>query len=433
MMKLISGEQIKFALKDVAPNRVAVAFVGSDWKSYLPPKCLQEIVLSPTIGSNPYAIAEIASCVSWDNVHFLNSLHSKIYLGTNSAAVGSFNLTMNGLSGIGLDEAGFLVDDTLLRSELNELFEEYKRRAQTQYSDTNQKIERLAELHTLWNRGIRSNVIKCATRPSELEEFISISTSDFYITCYWGNEDLRFTEQVRSPQSVLDALSFLPGDKIEPDRWILYWKSLESGEPDDSVDPAWLHIDEVIIGGADDAPYTKLAVELTDRSRLSPPFELTRPVARAFFSTLRAPRFSMFLPKSNTVSITPTLPHVAEFIRAWKAELLQQKNRKIYTPTSSLRTEFDAKMRDSMAIARSQAGISPKIESALRQSHAVELAIRLVISGAGLDSGLKTLAKKKRLELSFERTMLEPKFQPLFTPQQLEAARFNLRVVSENL
>ena len=80
-MQLVSGASIKVGLREVMPTHVAAAYVGRDWRTYIDTQQLKEIVVSPTLGSNPYAIAEIAKDIGWENVHFLINLHAKIYLG----------------------------------------------------------------------------------------------------------------------------------------------------------------------------------------------------------------------------------------------------------------------------------------------------------------------------------------------------------------
>ncbi|WGS51118.1 phospholipase D family protein [Paraburkholderia sp. D15] len=112
-MKFVHGNDIQRGLRKISPSQIAVAYVGIDWKAYILPEKLQDIVLSPTIGTNPVAIVEIAEAIGWEHVHFLDNLHAKIYLGEHGAAVGSFNLTANGLSAACLQEAGFLVEDNL--------------------------------------------------------------------------------------------------------------------------------------------------------------------------------------------------------------------------------------------------------------------------------------------------------------------------------
>lgn len=110
-MRLIHGTDIKSTIRDISPTSIAVAYVGIDWASYVSPDRIKEIILSPTLGSNPYAIVNMAKYIGWENIYFLDNLHAKIYLSASQAAVGSFNLTANGLSAQGLEEAGFFIEE----------------------------------------------------------------------------------------------------------------------------------------------------------------------------------------------------------------------------------------------------------------------------------------------------------------------------------
>ena len=59
-MKICSNaEQLKNALNEIKPTKIAVAYVGAGWKNYRLLEYLEEIIVSPTLGSNPFAIEEI--------------------------------------------------------------------------------------------------------------------------------------------------------------------------------------------------------------------------------------------------------------------------------------------------------------------------------------------------------------------------------------
>lgn len=91
-MKLISTAEVESTLENVRPTHIAVAFVGLDWKRYIDINVIEEMIVSPTIGTNPYAIQEIVNHIGWDKIHFLTNLHTKLYIGSNSAVFWRFNL-----------------------------------------------------------------------------------------------------------------------------------------------------------------------------------------------------------------------------------------------------------------------------------------------------------------------------------------------------
>ncbi len=55
----------------------------------------------------------------------------------------------------------------------------------------------------------------------------------------------------------------------------------------------------------------------------------------------------------------------------------------------------------------------------------VETAKRLIAAGE-IQSGILRMAELGRLDITMERIMLEPEFAPLFTPGELDAARWRL-------
>lgn len=69
-----------------------------------------------------------------------------------------------------------------------------------------------------------------------------------------------------------------------------------------------------------------------------------------------------------------------------------------------------------------------RFEEMLRTSDGVTVAKHLIASG-DLQDGLRRLKKMKRLDLSMEQIMLDPKFEPLFAIEQREAAEWRLKQV----
>lgn len=433
-MKFVHGIDIQRGLREISPNRIAVAYVGIDWKTYIVQEKLQDIVLSPTVGTNPTAIVEIAEAIGWENVHFLDNLHAKIYLGERGAAVGSFNLTANGLSAVGLQEAGFLIDDAQTLAELRSLLDSYQRQAAVAYPTTAAKLERLAELRALWDRAIKQGVIRNDAQATTLDAYRPVSADGIYVC--WSLGDLTYTDQIVSPGTVNNTLSFLESDNVQPDRWILCWTPRVNGYPDERHRPYWMHIDEVVEGGAQEAPYTKVAIERTGKTDLPPPFELTAAAVHALYAVLNSGDFPEFIDDHNTWSLDRTLPRLPAFLRALTAAAQPDatstqpsrsvETHKEATSSEALTHEFGERIREAMDISLSKKYVKATIEGLLKRYPPVILAKRLVKPGSDIKSGLKNLAKHGALSLSFESIMLEPRFAPLFNKNDLDCARFNL-------
>lgn len=315
-MKLVHGQLIKSALRELSASRIAVAYVGSDWRSYIDPAQLHEIIVSPTVGSNPKAIAEIAAALEWDNVHFLDSLHAKIYIGATAAVIGSFNLTSNGLSGLptGLDEIGCVTEDAKLIAELHARLDDYKAKAQAMYPSIGAKRQALARLREIWDRGIKTKVLTNDTQSAQLQDYLPLAADEFYVCWIWG--DVELDAEVVEPGTLRDYVAFAENDEIQPDRWLLCWHvSGENGAPDSRRKPYWLHIDEVVSKGAPGGQYTKVAIERNDTAKLEPPFELDTAVFRGLRKVLKSGNFDNFLYKENW-SVNPTIEQLPAFLQA---------------------------------------------------------------------------------------------------------------------
>lgn len=331
-MELISGVLIKDALHRILPKQIAVAYVGADWRQYICDQSLKEIILSPTLGSNPRAIIKIVESLGWDNVYFLDNLHAKIYIGETMAAVGSFNLSANGLSGEGLEEAGFVVKASETINQLLLIFESFKSLAVAQYRSKAEKIKQLKELQTLHNKAISEKLIRNDRTQTLVQNYTPLSDDDFYV-CWargsvtYNKENITQSIPAATPDKfdevVHDCLSFLESDYIQKHRWILYWTANNNGLPNKRSQPHWLHIDELVSCGAVDQPYTKLAIERADKERPPYPFELGTDEIKAIRAVLCSNRFPEFLDNSTeNWSIGPTLPRFREFINAVKDEVL---------------------------------------------------------------------------------------------------------------
>lgn len=323
-MKLISGSMIKSSMHTAMPNRIAVAYIGADWKEYICEEHLSEIIVSPTIGSNPYAIRQLVARLGWDNVYFLDNLHSKMYLGKKHALVGSFNLSANALSAESLEEAGFIVEDSETLQELSSLFERYKSLANFQYPTLEKKLLRLQGLQDMWNSATSTQIIRNDKIKSCFLDYEPLSDDDFYVCCTWG--DVEYNEEIIGRDIddavIKDYVAFLETDELKKNRWILCWSARNDGLPDERSTPYWIYIDDIVPQGAKDTVYTKLAISRSDRVEPQRPFELEERDIKAMRAVLGSGRFPEFLGNySEEWSIAPTIPRFRQFIDAVKSEI----------------------------------------------------------------------------------------------------------------
>lgn len=284
---LLKTSAIGSSVINCAPHYIAVAFIGIDWSELIDASKLKKIIVSPTIGSNPYAIEALVRCVSWDNILFLDNLHTKIYIGEHCALVGSSNLSRNGLSASGLEEAAIRIEDKALVSELVEYFKELELLAIGQYPSEEKKKKKLSSLKRDWSKGIANSLLKYEEDSQRsLHQYTPLSGDDFYIVWYQPFEDYDYTDELGSVKGLIeDEMHFNEADDIEEGKWILAWRVTNSNKPDRRVRPYWLFIHEIYnnaISTADKYEYTKLAVMRTDKMKPPSPFRITDDMVNSF-------------------------------------------------------------------------------------------------------------------------------------------------------
>jgi len=303
---LLTAEEIRAELTRIKPTRIAVAYVGEGWSKYLPPGCLEELVVSPTLGSNPRAIESIMNTktIGHQNVYFLDTLHAKIYLGEEAAVVGSCNLSDNGLSDGGNWEAAVLLEDRESVQRLENAFRIYKKQA-NKYPNEEAKLNKLRELISQRSAAIRHGIIKGekdeSGEPPLLRDYESaldtIHISPFHGTFEYNEETLGavIPEAVAAgPESYFrDTLAHDEGYNIEIGDWLLCWRANQDGRPSRRGCISWLHAHHVVPNGAVHDDYTKLIGEANPQW-LTPvrwPFRLGPRTQQIIRDTLNLPNF----------------------------------------------------------------------------------------------------------------------------------------------
>lgn len=334
-MKILSKGGIALALKAIEPTHIAVAYLGADWRDYLGDVPPAEIIVSPTLGTNPYALAEVGEAIGWENVFLLEALHAKIYLSNAGAIVGSANLTANGLQGERLEEVAVLLSDSQLIAGLRTEFQRLKAAAVEHFATKSDKIAAVHKLERLWRLAASQELVRLSDRDTKrsIADYVD-GNEAFYVAWYLGSVlkfndaalDAVFPDEVANGKGhpIGDHLTFLESDQIEKDKWILVWRAKSDGAPDRRSSPSWMYIDTVVENGVIDLDhgYTKLAFSRSDRGARVTPFELDDDFAAAFNQIIESRRYPEFSSNgweeegSHKVwSVEPTFPIFRRFIR----------------------------------------------------------------------------------------------------------------------
>lgn len=297
---LANAEHLRNTLRDLRPNKVAVAYVGTGWRKYISATHLQEIVLSPTLGSNPKAIEELIEEIGLDRVHFLDELHSKIYLAEKAALLGSCNLSDNGISDAGLLEAAVHLHEPAALLQLETTFNDYKSLALRRYPTQAAKKEKLQVLAKQWNTAIWHGLVTAETTGPFLKDYKS--DLDRIHVVWHSHGELEYDNaaigavipdaEVSPDDYFSTVLQFLEDDHVEPGDWILSWHSRNDGLPRKNGTISWLHVHHVVPHGIVDDTYTKLVGQASNLKCGAPPFQLDTPTKKLIRAALESDRFS---------------------------------------------------------------------------------------------------------------------------------------------
>jgi len=311
MKILTNAKAIRKTLRELKPASIAVAYVGVGWKSYISTKSLREIVLSPTLGSNPRAIEEMMQELGHENVHFLDHLHSKIYLGANAALLGSCNLSDNGISDNGLLEAAVLLAGENARKSLAAQFETYKAAARKLYPTKQSKINCLKNLKQMSDKAQWNGWVTIDAKSPSIGQYNS--QLDRIHVAWCDSSGVPYNEQTIG-KKIKDAendpddyfsytIQFGEKDDVRPGDWVLCWRCTKNGMPRKRGDVSWLYVHDVVPGGFDSADYSKLVGEAKSRfrKRPMPPFVLDEPTKRLIRETLSSRRFPELLPNDSPI------------------------------------------------------------------------------------------------------------------------------------
>jgi len=329
MPVLTNAAAIRKAILAVRPARVAVAYVGSDWATFFPDGLPTEIVLSPTFGSNPYAIEEIIDALGERNVHFLDRLHAKIFLGAEAAVVGSCNLTRNGLSDGGLFEVATTISDVTDMKSLADAFADYKTAARDLYPNRASKLAKINTLKESWARGIFAGIVpphSQVTAPHARDRMLDMPT--VRISWYHGGANPEFNNNrirdaapdIGGETGIDDFMYFKVTDDVKQGDWHLAIRYKANGFPAANGAISWVYTHHLIKDAVSDESWpddTSLAVQ-GKFPRPTPPFKLDSKTKTAIRELVSEPGFADFRPPTdfNSDWHLPSRARVATFLKA---------------------------------------------------------------------------------------------------------------------
>ena len=241
-MIITDPQKLQETLRTIQPVSVAVAYIGKAWLTYLDGQSLpQTLIVSPTLGSHPPAIAKAIKTLGIDNVYFLDALHAKIYLGNNHALVGSYNLSHGGFRD--KEETAVLITDQAQILALQATIARYIALARLDYPNAKAKRERLAKLRQEHKNAPKSRSPKRRSRKApNIGDYVLAGQHRTHVA--WGQPDnnVIFNEKAvyksepaakhqNLEEYFRDYLLFHEDDDICKGDWILYWHSTNKGMP----------------------------------------------------------------------------------------------------------------------------------------------------------------------------------------------------------
>lgn len=281
--KLIADRStMRHELRAVRPTHIAVAYVGKDWRGLLgTDHQLQQIVVAPVPGTSPKAIRQIAREIGWYNVHFLDQLHAKVYLGPTHAMIGSANLSSNALlpGGTQLYEMVVLTDDMALREHAMLEWERYRALASSLYRSKQDKLDRLVRLEEAQPK---IEAARLSVRTAKTPTLAKFKVGSVPIHLEWW-------ESVHEDGCDPDDTNYINTrvgqqvDEIRIGNWVLQWECDAKGRPRGRSPLQWMRIDAIRLGQAPGEDiYVDQLAERVEPTTAMHPFVLDADVQKTF-------------------------------------------------------------------------------------------------------------------------------------------------------
>lgn len=294
--KELKTRNLEMVLQDIHPKKIAVAFLGQGYKKFVTPKELESIIISPTEGSNPYAIQQLAKDIGWEKIFFLSKLHAKIYIGEKETLIGSANLSHNGLS----DNKGSLQEACVKMPTAKDVLSTYKRllsKATKEFKNESAKKKALAKLFKVWGKRIDAGLERTKKIITNFKDFKPLANNQFYMGWYEGNENKPNLKNDNSLQSdsLSDWMYLASNESIEEGDWLLCYevKKNHGSYKYKGGDIYWQYVHHIVKDVTLQAGYPDLAIEL--KKILPPePFKISKSFKKAFATIINREEYKAF-------------------------------------------------------------------------------------------------------------------------------------------
>lgn len=317
-------EELRQSLLDIQPRHAAIAYVGKAWRDLLgTAHKLEELVVSPTAGTNPWALEEICKELGWENVHFLERLHSKVYIGPGRVIIGSPNLSSNGFDddGSGLFEAAVLSNDPALRRAAKLEFEKLRALARSEYPGKRQKLARIEAM------AAARKIVEDAERASKSRMDGAASPLSFHayplekhphrIFLEWYSYDSGEGGGEEDDVVYLNALLRTGRARVAPGDWVLMFRTTDKGLLHKRACLEWMRVDDVRPKVGEDDDYVDQIAQKRKVRRALAPFNLTPELEAAFRQVMAD--FPDLLPTGPRPLRMAKLERCEEFLKALQA------------------------------------------------------------------------------------------------------------------
>lgn len=292
----LKTENLENVLHAIHPKKIAVAFLGQGYKKFVTPKELESIIISPTEGSNPYAIQQLAKDIGWEKIFFLSKLHAKIYIGKKETLIGSANLSHNGLS----DDKGSLQEACVTIPTTKGVLSTYKHLlsdARKEFKDESAKKKALAKLFKVWGKRIDAGLEKNKKICPNFIDFELLANNHFYLDWHYGNEhkpNLKKDSPLQSA-NLSDWMYLASKERIEEGDWLLCYELNKNhgSYKYKGGDISWLYVHHIVQNETLQAGYPNLAIEL-EKTLPSAPFRISNPFKKAFATVINREEYKAF-------------------------------------------------------------------------------------------------------------------------------------------